>query len=384
MIKTDTYPIKLDVVVDQIKQIGDRGSILEVSSQSTNMDKYLNNSFPKWKFVNICQTDLDNTVFNTNSSFFIKNIQLFDVINVNIIKPKLDWNFLYQQLSMLLKDGGIIIAQNLSNSVHGEYIKQAIRNLHFLTLENSNEIEVLRKKTIRYGSYDIDLDIESYNEKSNILLTSNKIKISGANGFNKFISVSSDDKIFLSKYINNKLVSNFEWNFEYFHSGEPAGLHTDYLSIPNSWKPKEAGIHTHDVHIVIGVIIPLEWHCKQPYTVNYNKVSNVPRKLIYRNGEMRYMDNNEIFHYREGTEDQWVYDLDVLNYNPKDTQYHREYAGLTVHSVYEWKKGTMMVFDAARWHSSSWFLTTNTLPQVSTEYKKSIIGFGSIDVDRWL
>ena len=39
-----------------------------------------------------------------------------------------------------------------------------------------------------------------------------------------------------------------------------------------------------------------------------------------------------------------------------------------------------MVFDTRRWHSSSWFLTDNKLPDVSTEYKRAIIGFGSTDV----
>ena len=55
---------------------------------------------------------------------------------------------------------------------------------------------------------------------------------------------------------------------------------------------------------------------------------------------------------------------------------------MKVHSVYEWKLDTMMVFDTARWHSSSWFLQTDDLTTVSGDYKQSIIGFGSIDIDR--
>ena len=41
-----------------------------------------------------------------------------------------------------------------------------------------------------------------------------------------------------------------------------------------------------------------------------------------------------------------------------------------------------MIFDTRRWHSSSWFLNEKMLPDVSKEYKRSIIGFASIDVDR--
>ena len=41
-----------------------------------------------------------------------------------------------------------------------------------------------------------------------------------------------------------------------------------------------------------------------------------------------------------------------------------------------------MIFDTKRWHSSSWFLSDNNFPEVSTEYKRAIIGFASIDVDR--
>ena len=129
---------------------------------------------------------------------------------------------------------------------------------------------------------------------------------------------------------------------------------------------------------MIGIIIPLEWNSKQPYTVSYNRVSDVPRKLLYRKGEVRYTDNNEIFEYR----DKWEFDEEVLKYNPKGTEYYKEYADLKVQSVYEWKVGTAVVFDTSRWHSSSWFLTEKMLPDVSTEYKRSIIGFASVDIDR--
>jgi hypothetical protein len=233
---------------------------------------------------------------------------------------------------------------------------------------------------IDYGSHSVDLDIDYYNQQADLLLSSDKIKKSGMNNLNCFVSVPKETQQSLSLYINRYLGTTFDWNFEYFKSGEPAGLHTDYVAIPNSWKSKSENIITHDCHIVIGVIIPLEWNCKQPYTVNYNRVSTIPRKLMYRRGEMRYMDTDEIFNYRSD----WHYDEEVLEYNPHYTQYYKEYADLKVHSVYKWELGTMMIFDTARWHSSSWFLSTNGIPNALTEYKKSIIGFGSIDVDRRL
>jgi hypothetical protein len=93
---------------------------------------------------------------------------------------------------------------------------------------------------------------------------------------------------------------------------------------------------------------------------------------------MRYIDNDEICEYR----DKWEYDNEALTYNPKGTEYYKEYADLKVDSVYEWKIGTAMIFDTRRWHSSSWFLKDDSLPDVSTEYKRSIIGFGSISMNK--
>lgn len=231
---------------------------------------------------------------------------------------------------------------------------------------------------IPFNTYSFDLDLDFFNKESNALLTSDKVKETGANGVNLFCKTPPSTKKELTAYLNTKLQMEFDWNFEYFKSSEPAGLHTDYLSFENSWKPKEMNVITHDCHLVIGVIIPLEWNSKQPYTVSYDKRSVEPRKLIYRKGEMRYMDTNEVVEYRT----EWKYDPEVLKYNPEGTEYYREYADLTVHSAYEWKLGTMLVFDTARWHSSSWFLSSDRVVKPATEFKKSIIGFGSIDVIR--
>lgn len=221
-----------------------------------------------------------------------------------------------------------------------------------------------------FGSHEIDLDLEYHKKQFADILKESKAKITGIKGHNLFYSVSKEDKKFLQNYMNNITGVYNDWNFDYFQSGEPAGLHTDNETVP--WSDDI------ECHVVVGCIIPLEWNCKQPYTVNYNRVSTIPRKMLYRKGEMRYKDNDEIFEYRTN----WKHDEESLKYNPIDCAYAKEYVDLKVDSVYEWKINTLMLFDTARWHSSSWFLSTNDIPDVSTEYKKSIIGFGSIDVQR--
>ena len=91
---------------------------------------------------------------------------------------------------------------------------------------------------------------------------------------------------------------------------------------------------------------------------------------------MRYTDNGEVFKYRK----EWNYDEEVLKYNPKGTVFYKEYADLKVHEVYPWKLNTAFFLDTKRWHSSSWWLSENDVPDVSTEWKRCIIGFGAYDI----
>lgn len=242
-----------------------------------------------------------------------------------------------------------------------------------------------------FGTWKLDFDPLQFLPEAHKAYNSSDVKIAGRNDFNKFKSVDDYAKDYLTKYWNDRFGFLYDWKWEYFHSGEPAGLHTDYTAFPNVWKVRNddgsekrwqpddpENSVTHDCTIVLGIIIPLEWNCKQPYTVSYNRVSDVPRKLLYRKGEVRYTDTNEVYPYR----DKWEFDEEVLKYNPKGTEYYKEYADLKVDSVFEWKVGDAVVFDTARWHSSSWFLNEKMLPDVSTEYKRSIIGFASIDIDK--
>lgn len=222
-----------------------------------------------------------------------------------------------------------------------------------------------------FGEYKFDNNLNYHIQKSEKVLTSSDVKKTGNKNLNLFFPITSNDvRRDLEAYLNKTIDGKFFWNFEYFQSGEPAGLHTDYEIKP--WN------NLNDSRIDIGVIIPLSWNCKKPYTVMYDKVSDIPRKLIFRRNELRYKDTDEVFEYR----DKWEYDDRVLEYNPRGTLYYRQYADLKLHSAYEWQVGTMLVFDTKRWHSSSWFLSTDDLPDTITEYKRSIIGFGSIDVPR--
>jgi len=240
-----------------------------------------------------------------------------------------------------------------------------------------NHIDDYNKYRPQVGSYNLRFNPHDYLDEARSIYNSPNAKFSGYNNFNRFNSVSNDTKKYLSQYWNKQFNLDYDWNWEYFHSGEPAGLHTDYLSLPNIWNANN-GVITQDCFVVLGIIIPLEWNCKQPYTVNYNRYESSPRKAVYRKDQMRYIDNDEVINYRT----HGLYDDEVAKYNPKQTQYNRLYQDLKVHSVYEWKLGTAMIFDTKRWHSSSWFLSDDNFPEVSTEYKRAIIGFASIDVDR--
>jgi len=372
MTKGWIFPEEMQLIVDQMTQFGQHGSLLEIGEADCQLIDTVKQQFPEWSYREVYAPD----------AVKMSSHKKYDIITIGVTEEPVDWHALYKHVKQFLSHSGILIARNIRHTIHASVIKQAVKNLNFFKLDEVKQCVALKNNVIQYGSNNIDLDILKYRVDATSALESANVKISGSLGHNKFVSVPADTKTYLSAYVNNYLNIKMDWNFEYFKSGEPAGLHTDYVSLPNTWRVVDNNFITHDCHIVIGVIIPLEWTCKQPYTVNYDCVSDVPRKLIYRKGEMRYMDNDEVFKYRPDDMRDWWYDDEVLRYNPVNTQYCKEYACLNVHSVYEWRCNTMMVFDTARWHSSSWFLQSNELPSVSTEYKQSIIGFGSIDVDR--
>ena len=216
---------------------------------------------------------------------------------------------------------------------------------------------------IEYGSFEIDLDLKRFQDEAERALTGPEAKVTGSKGLNKFYRVRGESERILTDFFDDHFLKKFIWHIEYFNSGEPAGLHTD------------GAIYNEGCKTVVGVIIPLKFECdKIPYTVMYNRRETEYRKLVFKNGEMRYNDTGEVVNYR----DQYVHDEQSLKYNPKGTLYYKQYADLTVDSAYRWDFGTMLVFDTLRWHSSSWFLSTPDIPDVHREYKRSIIAFGDV------
>ena len=87
-----------------------------------------------------------------------------------------------------------------------------------------------------------------------------KFKRTGYKERNQFLKMGPSETNQLSDYLNKKHDTNFQWSFDFFHSCTPLVLHTDYV------------IDREGFEIVAGCIIPLNWNCKQPYTLNFNKV----------------------------------------------------------------------------------------------------------------
>jgi len=198
----------------------------------------------------------------------------------------------------------------------------------------------------------------------------NPEKIRGAKKHNKFSRTSKETKRQLNILVNTMLQTQLFWNFDFFHSGEPVGLHTDYDVVP--WDEKEESI------VTTGIIIPIGWTCKQPYTLIYDHFEPSPNKLMYNNGAMRTADGTKMDPERAD----W-YDYEVERHNPKGTMHHKELNGIKIIEEYEWKIGTAFVFDTRYWHSSSWFLPTPDIEDDSSVFKRMVVGFGSVDVQRY-
>lgn len=237
------------------------------------------------------------------------------------------------------------------------------------------------------GSHPIDIDIEWHKHALTTAIESGDCKIRGANDLNRFAKIPDQSRVIeLNNILDSRMGIRMDWTWEYFHSGEPAGLHTDYTSETYKHPKEPDNKDSHTIKIAAGVIIPLEWNTKGcvPYTVNYDRMETTGSKLIYTKGEMRHVKNLEdVVHYRGNDWKFWHYDPEVLKYHPIASGYLTEFAELKVHSAYEWKLGTMMLFDPARWHSSSWFLSSKFIPasyEQAKEYKRAIVGFGTITI----
>lgn len=220
--------------------------------------------------------------------------------------------------------------------------------------------------------YTIDLDLDYFLQACRIAFETQDIKYTGNNNLNKFAKVITD-KSYLEDYTNKLLDCKLYWSFDYFNTGCPVGLHHDYDTIYYN-HPTKNKIDT--CRVDLGIFIPLSFQAsKDFYTIFYDKVSTDPQKLIFKKGFMRYKKDNSIYEYR----DKNIVDSEIYKYHPKDTMFLQSgmFNDLKVYSAYKWKIGKACVFNTARWHSSNWFLKDNNIPNEVSEYKTSLIGFGS-------
>jgi hypothetical protein len=234
-----------------------------------------------------------------------------------------------------------------------------------------NKIEY-NPENIPFGEYPTVSSIDIFKNGIHDFRKSDTKKKSGLKKNNYFAPITDAENKLLMDELNALMNYRFDWAFEFFHSGEPANLHTDNATVP--WDDET------ECQVVIGCIIPLAWNCyRHPYTVCFDKISDVPRKLMFCGGNMVYQDNKEIFEYRQEFP---MWDKRVMDHHPRGTEYFETHGDLRWHSDYKWDKSTMLVFDASRWHSSNWWAKAGTVSEIDSEYKESLIGFGSIDVPR--
>ena len=184
------------------------------------------------------------------------------------------------------------------------------------------------------GSYLIDIDIEWHKRALEDAIKTGDRKIRGANDLNRFAKIPDNLRIEeLNNILDSRMGIRMDWTWEYFHSGEPAGLHTDYVSETYAHPQEPDSRDSHTIKIAAGVIIPLEWNTKGcvPYTVNYDRMETTGSKLIYKHGEMRHVKNSEdVVHYRGNDWKFWHYDPEVLKYHPVASGYLTEFALLSI------------------------------------------------------
>ena len=195
---------------------------------------------------------------------------------------------------------------------------------------------------------DINIDLDYFNKQIKDIENKPSVRYRGKDNSNIFATLEDDNKKYLASYLNNLLDINYKWSFSYCYTREPVGIHNDYETRQRN----------------MGIIIPLSWECKQPYTFSFDK-ETLDGKVVFKQGEMRYLETNNIIDYRTDYLDEFV--KKVI---PKNRQ--SMYNGLKVYNTYKWKLHTLFIFEAMRWHSSSWFLEDNKAGQ----YKAFINGFG--------
>lgn len=218
-----------------------------------------------------------------------------------------------------------------------------------------------------FGQHDIDINLDIWKDKFTKIKKITSPKMSGVHKGNKHYKFLQEDRDILTEKMNNLFDTNLNWFFEFFYATEPVGLHNDYLQ--QYWDEQS------DTRDIAGILIPIEWNCKQPYTIFFDKFSE-GNKLIFRKGEMRDYKTNDVVEYRPTG----IVNEEIKKYHPIGSSLHKQFADLKLKEVYAYKKNTAYVFDTRQWHSSSWFLDKLTVEPDRLEYKLIITGFGAIPV----
>lgn len=233
----------------------------------------------------------------------------------------------------------------------------------------------------RYGSVNLAelLDVSSLSTEADHLLNSSPLKkFRGRNDLNVYVRVPEHTALQLSAAASNLTTQYYDWTWEYYRSGEPVGMHTDYKSFDNVWYQSDPARKL-QCHVVLGLLVPLSWTSKQPYTLFFDKFSSRDKKLIFSKGHMRYQESGEIVEYQTDL----LYDPAVLEHIPEHVEYGNQSADLKLHNVYKWQVNTGCFFDTRQWHASSWFLEETSCPPMVTKSKTGIIGFASINVEKF-
>lgn len=219
---------------------------------------------------------------------------------------------------------------------------------------------------MKFGNQCLDIDLDKWIEKFYKIYKdkSDDFKISGAFKGNTHYKFTLDDRISFAKDIPFIRDSKLQWFFEFFYATEPVGLHNDYLLTNMS--------NGDIIRDKIGILIPLEWNSKQPYTLFFDKFTE-DSKLIFRKGEMRHHKTNEVYSYRHSDD----IDKEIDFYQPIGSKNRRQYIDLKIVDIFTYKKNYSYVFDTRQWHSGSWFIDNLTGEPEEKKYKLIISGFGS-------
>lgn len=197
-----------------------------------------------------------------------------------------------------------------------------------------------------------------------------KRKIRG-NG-NIFLSISPE----LKKYIRDGLstIPHFNemwWEIELLISRDPVGVHNDRNVYDNDHTVVDDVLGEFNINGTLcdrGFIIPLEWDCRKPYTITYDK-TYAKEKIIHRQGRYQNVAGNaiELDLTPELLINQHDYDL---YFGDKSSGWANQLLGLRIDKAHEWRTDQVIVFESDRLHSSSNFRINGD------SYKMSINGLG--------